>query len=51
VGKGEIDADANVRETREGGTEVEVPIGTGEGGMEENAPWQTPEEERHRPGT
>jgi hypothetical protein len=35
VGEGEIDTDANVPERREGGVEVEVRMGTGEGGMEE----------------
>jgi hypothetical protein len=35
VGEGEVDADADVLERREGGVEVEVRMGTGEGGMEE----------------
>jgi hypothetical protein len=41
VGEGEIDADVDILERREGGVEVEVGVemimGTGEGGMEENA--------------
>jgi hypothetical protein len=59
VGEGEIDTDANVLERREGGVEVEVEMrmGTGEGGMEEwrtggmeeNAEGERREEERHRP--
>jgi hypothetical protein len=49
VGKGEVDDDADVLERREGGVEVEVRMGTGEGGMEENAEGEVPEEERHRP--
>jgi hypothetical protein len=49
VREGEIDADADVLERREGGVEVEVRMGTGEGGMEENAEGEIHEEERHRP--
>jgi hypothetical protein len=47
VGEGEIDADADILERREGG--VEVRMRTGEGGREENAEGKIPEEERHRP--
>jgi hypothetical protein len=43
--------DADVLERREGGMEVEVRIGIGEGGIEENAAGEIPAEERHRPGT
>jgi hypothetical protein len=43
VGEGEIDADADVLERREGGVEVEVRMGTGEGGMEENTEGKYPE--------
>jgi hypothetical protein len=46
AGEGEIDADADVLERREGGVgmevEVEVRMGTGEGGMEENAEGKYP---------
>jgi hypothetical protein len=45
----EVDADAGVLEKRKGGMEVEVRMGTGEGGMEENAEGEVPEEERRRP--
>jgi hypothetical protein len=48
VGEGEINADADVLVRREGGVEVEVRMGTGEGGMEETADWEIPEQERHR---
>jgi hypothetical protein len=46
---GEIDVDADVLERREGGVEVEVSMGTGEGGVQENAEREIPEEERNRP--
>jgi hypothetical protein len=49
VREGEIDADADVVERREGGVEVEVRMGTGEEGMEEKAHREISEEERHRP--
>jgi hypothetical protein len=49
VDEGEIDADADVLERREGGVELEVRMGTGEGEMEQNAEGEIPEEERHRP--
>jgi hypothetical protein len=55
VGEGEIDADADVLERREGGVEVRVGVrmgmgmGTGEGEMEENSEGEIPEEERHKP--
>jgi hypothetical protein len=51
VAEGEVDADADVLERREGGVEVKVTTGTGEGGMEENADGKIAEEERHRPRT
>jgi hypothetical protein len=46
-GEGEIDADAHVLETREGG--VAGTLGTREGRMDGNAEGEIPEEERHRP--
>jgi hypothetical protein len=49
MGAGEIDVDAHVLERREEG--VEVRMGTGEGGIEENAEGELPEADRHRPGT
>jgi hypothetical protein len=42
VGEGEIDADADVLERREGGVEVEVRMGIGDRGMEENAKGKYP---------
>jgi hypothetical protein len=53
VGESEVDNDADVLKRREGGVEVEmemeVRMGTGEGGMEENVKGEIPGEERHRP--
>jgi hypothetical protein len=49
MGQGEIDADADVLERREGRVEVEVRMGTGKRGREENAHAEIPEEEKHRP--
>jgi hypothetical protein len=49
VGKGDVDANANVLETRQGGVEVEVRMAIGDGGTEEDAQWEISEEERHRP--
>jgi hypothetical protein len=51
LGEGEVDAHADALERREGGMEVEVRMGTGEGGMEEEAEREIPEEERHEPST
>jgi hypothetical protein len=47
VGECEVDADADMMARREEG--VEMTMVTGEGGMEENADGEIPEEERHRP--
>jgi hypothetical protein len=49
MGEGEVDADADALERREEGMEVEVRMGTGEGGMEENAEGEIPDEESHGP--
>jgi hypothetical protein len=48
VGEGEVDADADILKRREERVEVEVRMGTVEGGMEENAEGEIPKEERHR---
>jgi hypothetical protein len=47
VGEGEVNADTDMMERREGG--VDVRMGMREGGMEENAEGEIPEEERHGP--
>jgi hypothetical protein len=47
VGEGEVDQDADVMERREGG--LEVRVGNGEGGMEDNAEGEIPGEKTHRP--
>jgi hypothetical protein len=49
VREGETVADADSLERREGGVEVDVRLGPGEGAMEENAEREIPQEERHRP--
>jgi hypothetical protein len=49
MGEGQVNADVDVLERREGGVEVEVRMRTGERGMEGNAEGEIPEEERHRP--
>jgi hypothetical protein len=46
MGDGEVGADADVMERREG--EVKVRMGTEEGGIEKNAQEKIPGEERHR---
>jgi hypothetical protein len=49
VGEGDIGADANVLERREGGIKLETRMRIREGGIEQTADVEIPEEERHGP--